>query len=75
MMYLVYLLYAMIGINVIQVAVFVILSFLHRMERKDLYNRMMCGSIQEYEKIGKPPDKAKSAHSRVLEKWRDKGGE
>lgn len=75
MMLLIYLLYAMIGINVIQVALFVVLSLLHRMERRDLYNRMMCGSIHDYEKIGKPPDKVQSAHSRVLEKWRDKGGE
>jgi len=41
-------------------------------ERKDLYNRIMCGSIKEYQNIDKPEHRVKSRHREVLDNWRAK---
>ena len=41
---------------------------MHRMERKDLYNRIMSKNLSEYK--GGSPVHAVSAHKRVLDKWR-----
>ena len=35
----------------------------------------MCNSFTEYKTSGKPPEHIPSAHSKVLNKWRDKGGD
>ena len=50
---------------------------LHFFERRDLYNRIMSGSLKEY-KAATSPERAvhvKSAHRRAIEKWRDGGGD
>ena len=44
----------------------------HRRERKDLYNRIMCRDIKDYNKIERPTETHKSKHSKVLERWRKK---
>lgn len=53
-------------------AVIFVLLRLGYVERKDLYNRIMSGSIREYQSIGKTPEGMKSGHKRVLERWRMK---
>ena len=46
----------------------------HRIERKDLYNRIMSKNLTEYK--NEPSRKGYiSAHRRVLERWRGKGGD
>ena len=42
-------------------------------ERKDLYNRIMSKNFTEYK--GERCVSAKSAHDRVLRRWRGKSGE
>ena len=44
----------------------------HRIERKDLYNRIMCGSMKEYQNIDKPERRVKSRHRELLDNWRAK---
>lgn len=56
------------------IIIILVQALLHRIERKDLYNRLMCKSINEYTSIGKPHTDTKSGHNRVLNKWRGKGG-
>ena len=52
----------------------IILQYLvHHIERKDLYNRIMAGSLGEY-KSGKVPS-LRSAHDKVIRRWRGKGSE
>ena len=47
------------------------LEIIHHFERRDLYNRIMSGTLTEYKHIGKPPPQAlKSAHRRVLDNWK-----
>lgn len=53
-------------------AIIVLQMILHKLERKDLYNRIMSKSYSEYG--GKSPHAGKSAHKRILEEWRGKGG-
>lgn len=58
------------------IAVIVVQSFLHFIERRDMYNRLMSRDLTEYKKGGaKPPIHIPSAHERVLKKWRDKAGD
>lgn len=45
-------------------------TLLHRKERKDLYDRIMCKDINDYKNIGSPMRKSMSGHERVLKKWR-----
>lgn len=52
--------------------VIVIQSVIHHIERKDLYNRIMCKSITEYK--GDCKSFKKSAHQSAIERWRNKGG-
>lgn len=59
-------LYALCGVIVIQ-------SVIHHIERKDLYNRIMCKNITEYK--GDYERSQKSAHQSAIERWRNKGGE
>lgn len=53
--------------------VIVFQSVIHHFERKDLYNRIMSKNLTEYK--GKKCISAKSAHDRVLKRWRGKEGE
>ena len=53
----------------------IIQSLFHFFERRDMLNRIMCSSFTEYKNDGKPPEHIPSAHSKVLNKWRDKGGD
>lgn len=55
--------YALIGIIALQ-------SVIHHFERKDLYNRIMSGSLTEYKRDDKLPKTHISAHQRALKKWR-----
>ena len=62
--------------DIILIAFIVLQSLLHYRERRDLYNRLMCKNLAEYNQ-GKtpPPTTIPSAHDRVLRKWRNKVGE
>ena len=63
-------------VDIILVAVILIQALLHYSERRDLYDRLMSRDITEYKNSGNPPPKAiPSAHDRVLNKWRNKGGD
>lgn len=44
----------------------------HRIERKDLYNRIMCGSMKEFQNLDKPKSNYISKHRKVLNNWRKK---
>lgn len=55
--------------------VIVLQTILHYIERKDLYNRIMCKSIGEYKAIDEPIQKHTSAHNRVLKKWKNRAGD
>lgn len=57
----------------ILVAFLILQEILHRIERKDLYNRIMSKDYSEYK--GTVPRSFRSAHRKVLEKWRKKDGE
>jgi hypothetical protein len=48
-------------------------SVIHYYERKDLYNRIMSKNLTEYK--GEPGRRFRSAHERVMERWRKTGGE
>ena len=56
-------------------AVIVVLEIFHGIERRDLYNRIMCRDIGEYQSRTKPRERIMTAHERTLKRWRDpKGG-
>lgn len=59
-------------IDYILCAVIVLQTVLHRLERRDLYNRIMSRSYAEYDR--RTPRSGKTAHERILEEWRGKGG-
>lgn len=49
---------------------------LHYRERKDLYNRLMCRSIDEYKRVSsknEPPEKRESLHRKAIREWRERG--
>lgn len=56
--------YTVLGVVIILQAV------IHFIERRDLYNRIMCKSLTEYK--GDRCASAKSAHDRIIRKWRGK---
>lgn len=58
--------YILCGIIILQ-------AVIYRFERKDLYNRIMSKTLTEYK--GENPKQAKSAHERVVNRWRGKAGE
>ncbi len=63
-------------LELILIAVIILQSFIHFIERRDMYNRLMSKDLTEYKKGGaKPPAHIPSAHDRVLHKWRDKAGD
>ena len=44
----------------------------HAIERKDLYNRIMCGSVSDYKRINDDNiQKPINAHDKVMKRWRD----
>lgn len=43
---------------------------LHYIERSNLQDRIMSRSLQEYKQSDEKPTPAKSAHARVLRKWK-----
>lgn len=53
--------------------VIILQSIIHHFERKDLYNRIMSKNLTEYK--GESVTSVKSAHERVINKWRGKDGE
>lgn len=60
-------------ITYILCGVIILQSTIHHFERKDLYNRIMSKNLTEYK--GEKCISAKSAHDRVLKRWRGKDGE
>lgn len=63
----------MISIDILLCAVILVLVAVHWLERRDLYNRIMSGSLDEYK--GEKHIRAPSAHERAIKRWRQKGGE
>lgn len=57
--------YALFGLLVFQ-------QIIHHIERKDLYNRIMSKNLTEYK--GESPGYQVSAHKKVLNRWRHRGG-
>ena len=65
-------------LNVILIAVIILQSIFHYIERRDMMNRFMSKSFAEYKtKDNNPPyNNIPSAHSKVLNRWRNtKAGE
>jgi hypothetical protein len=63
----VYIIFALIGVIILE-------NIIHYRERKDLYNRIMCGSAKEYKQFeNEQPNKSyESAHRKVLKHWQNK---
>jgi hypothetical protein len=51
------------------IAVILLKDLIHRIERKDLYNRLMARDLTEYKQEVSKSDTVQ-AHRKVLEKWR-----
>ena len=65
-------------LNIILIAVIVVQSILHFIERRDMSNRLMSKSYTEYKQsneIHSPKKHIPSAHERTLNRWRNKAGE
>lgn len=62
-------------LNILLIAVIIIQAFLHFLERRDMYNRLMSKNLTEYKQSGSPPKHIPSAHSRILNDWRKKAGD
>lgn len=58
----------------ILIGVIALIEAIHFIERRDLYNRMMCRSMEEYKKRNDPQPKIVTAHQKALEKWRGEKG-
>lgn len=56
--------------EIILVVVILAQQILHYIERSKLQDRIMSRSLQEYKQSDGKPASAKSAHERVLKKWR-----
>lgn len=59
--------------HLIYLIIILVLVMVQHFERKDLYNRIMSKNFIEYK--GEKRQSFKSAHDRVLKKWRGKEGE
>ncbi len=57
-------------ITYILCGVIILQAVIHFFERKDLYNRIMSKNLTEYK--GEKCISAKSAHERVINRWRGK---
>ena len=62
-------------LELILIAVIILQSFIHFIERRDMYNRLMSKDLTEYKKGTQPPVHIPSAHDRVLKNWRNKAGD
>ena len=62
---------------IILIAVIILQSLLHYYERRDLYTRLMSKDFTEYNQSQKGPPKKHipSAHERVLQRWKNRGGD
>ena len=63
--------YVLLCVIAVQTLIIVGMSIVQHMERKDLYNRLMCRNMTEYNNI--KTDKPKqpiSRHKAVLNRWR-----
>lgn len=65
--------YYLCGIIALLIIVIVLLITVQHFERKDLYNRIMSKNLTEYK--GEKCISAKSAHDRVVKRWRGEDGE
>ena len=62
-------------VTIILSAVIVIQAIIHFIERRDMTNRLMSKSYAEYKNSDIPPyNTIPSAHSKVLNRWRNKKG-
>ena len=62
-------------IEIILIAVIILQTIFHFCERRDMYNRLMSKNLSDYKQGTKPPKMhIPSAHSRILNNWRDKAG-
>lgn len=63
-------------IEIILIAVIILQSVIHYIERRDMMNRLMSKDLTEYKQGGKlPPKHIPSAHELTLKKWRNKAGD
>lgn len=56
--------------EIILCAVIVVQAILHYIERQKLQDRIMSRNLNEYKQRDEPPKTYKSAHDRVMKKWR-----
>lgn len=54
-------------------SIIVLQSIIHHFERRDLYNRIMSKNLTEYK--GDKHHSIKSAHDRVIRRWKGLDGE
>lgn len=60
----------MYHVTIILIAFIIFQSIIHFIERKDLYKRIMCRDLREYESSSVKQKSVVSAHKRVLDNWR-----
>lgn len=51
-------------------------ALLHRAERRDLYDRLMCRDVNDYKQArarDKPGTAVTHRHEQVMKRWRDRG--
>lgn len=65
--------YILCGLIAAQSFIIILQSTIHHFERKDLYNRIMSKNFTEYK--GEKCHSVKSAHDKVIKRWRGKDGE
>lgn len=65
--------YVPYGVITLLCVIIFLQSLVHRAERKDLYNRIMSRNLTEYK--GEGCRSVKSAHDRVIRRWRGKESE
>nr|DAE36715.1 MAG TPA: hypothetical protein [Caudoviricetes sp.] len=66
--------YVLLCVIAVQTLIIVGMSIVQHMERKDLYNRLMCRNIAEYSNIkANEPTQPISKHKAILDRWRKKG--
>ena len=65
--------YILCGVIAFQMLVGILQEILHRIERKDLYSRIMAKTLSEYKSEGK--HKIRSRHESIMKEWRGKRGD
>lgn len=62
--------------EIILIAIIIIQTIIHFIERRDMYNRLMSKDFTDYNRAKIPPPvHIPSAHSKILNKWRNKVGD